>query len=126
MRKEIENWWLQAKNDLKKAEVLFKSTYFDGCAFFCQQSVEKSLKSFILSKTRVKSFEGHSLIALGKTAGVPESFYPGLKKLSPHYFLSRYPDVTEDVPYELYDQKNTLELLHLARGIVRWISQQIE
>ena len=46
MRQEITNWLEQSLNDLEKAEVLFKSRNFDGTAFFCQQAVEKALKSF--------------------------------------------------------------------------------
>jgi HEPN domain-containing protein len=105
MRNEIRRWWKQGENDLEKAEVLFKSKNFDGTSFYCQQAVEKTLKALILLKSKEKNTEGHSLIYLGKLAKIPESFFYGLKKLSPQYFISRYPDITEEVPYELYDEK---------------------
>ncbi len=81
MRKEIENWWKQGKNDLEKAKVLFTSGNFDGTAFYCQQAVEKVLKCLILFKTKESRVEGHSLIYLGKQAGLPQSFFSGLKTI---------------------------------------------
>jgi HEPN domain-containing protein len=126
MRKEIENWWKQGKNDLEKAKVLFKSKNFDGTSFFCQQAVEKTLKALILSKTKEKNIEGHSLVYLGKRAKLPKSFFSGLKKLSPQYFISRYPDVTEEVPYELYDEKLAKEFLDIAEEVIKWIEKQLQ
>lgn len=126
MRKEIENWWKQGRNDLDKAKVLFKSKNFDGTAFYCQQAVEKSLKALILLKTKEKKIEGHSLVYLGKVVKLPESYFSGLKKLSPQYFISRYPDVTEEVPYELYDENLAKEFLDIAEGMIKWIEKQLE
>jgi len=126
MRKEIENWWLQGKNDLEKARVLFKSKNYDGCSFFSQQAVEKVLKALILLRSKEKKIEGHSLIFLGKTAGVPDLFFSGLKKLSPQYFISRYPDVSEDVPYELYDETVAKEFLSTAEEVVKWTEKQLK
>ena len=126
MRKEIENWWKQGTNDLEKAKILFNSRKFDGTAFFCQQAVEKALKAIILLKSREKKVEGHSLVHLGRLAGVPQTFFSGLKQLSPQYFISRYPDVTEDVPYELYDEKLAAEFLHIADEVLRWIEKRLE
>lgn len=126
MRKEIENWWKQGRNDLEKAKNLFKTGNFDGTAFFCQQAAEKSLKALILLKTKEKKIEGHSLVYLGKTAKLPESFFSGLKKLSPQYFIARYPDVTEEVPYELYDEKLAKEFLDIAEKVIKWIEKQLK
>lgn len=126
MRKETENWWKQGKNDLEKARVLFKNKNFDGSAFYCQQAVEKTLKALILLKAKEKSIEGHSLVYLGKIARVPGSYFSGLKKLSPQYFISRYPDVTEEVPYELYDEKLAKEFLNIAEEVIKWIEKQLK
>lgn len=126
MRKEIENWWKQAKNDLEKAKVLFGSKNFDGSAFFCQQAAEKSLKALVLFKNRKKSAEGHSLVYLGKIAGLPDSYFTGLKKLSPQYYIARYPDMTEEVPYELYDEKLAKEFLDISEDVIKWIEKQLK
>lgn len=125
MRKEIENWWKQAEKDFDSAKKNFEISEYYLTAFLCQQAVEKGLKAFILAKTREKRIEGHSLVYLGKEAKLPPNFFPGLKKLSPQYFLSRYPDVTEDVPYELYDEKLAKEFLDIARGVLEWIRKRL-
>ncbi|MBS3056395.1 MAG: HEPN domain-containing protein [Candidatus Aenigmarchaeota archaeon] len=126
LRREIKNWWEQGKNDLKKAKVLFNTQNFDGTAFYCQQAVEKSLKALILFKSKEKKIEGHSLVYLGKQAKMPDNFFPSLRKLSPQYFISRYPDVTEEIPYELYDDIVAKEFLDTAEKVILRIKKQLE
>ena len=59
-------------------------------------------------------------------AKLPPRFVPGLKKLSPQYFISRYPDMTEEAPYELYDETLTKEYLSVATEVLKWIRQQLK
>lgn len=125
MRKEIENWWKQAEEDYNTALFNFRGKKFYMTAFLCQQSVEKALKALILYKTKEKNIESHSLVYLGKEAGLPNNFFTGLKKLSPQYVLSRYPDVSEEVPYELYDENLTKEFLDITKKILEWIRKQL-
>jgi HEPN domain-containing protein len=124
MRQEVKNWWEQSKKDLHKAEVLYKTDDYDGVAFYCQQSVEKALKAVIILKTKENVF-GHSLVHLGKTAKITPDFSTGLRKLSPQYFLSRYPDASEEVPFELYDKATADEFLSIARGVLEWTEKQL-
>lgn len=126
MRKEILNWWEQAEKDLEKAQWLCTGKHFDGTALYCQQAVEKALKALILLTTKEKRIEGHSLVYLGKVAKIPPRFFPGLKKLSPQYFISRYPDMAEEAPYELYDEELASEYLSIATGVLKWIRQRIK
>lgn len=124
MREEIIHWQKQAESDFRKAEILFQNSEYDGAAFYSQQSVEKALKAVILLKTNEKA-EGHSLVYLGKTAKAPENFFSGFKRLSPQYFLSRYPDASEEIPYELYDQKSAQEFLSFAKEVLEWTKKQL-
>lgn len=126
MRKEIQNWWSQAEKDLEKANWLYKGKHFDGTALFCQQAVEKALKALILLTTKTKRVEGHSLVYLASTAKLPPRYLPGLRRLSPEYFVSRYPDVTEEAPYELYDDVIAGEYLNLATEVLQWIRQRLK
>lgn len=126
MRKEIQNWWQQAEKDLEKAQWLCTGKHFDGTALYCQQAIEKTLKALILLSTREKRIEGHSLVYLGKAAKVPARFVPGLKKLSPQYFISRYPDMTEEAPYELYDEALAKDYLSFANEVLKWIRRQLK
>ncbi|MBI1956191.1 MAG: HEPN domain-containing protein [Acidobacteria bacterium] len=126
MRKEIQNWWQQAEKDLEKAQWLYAGKHFDGTALYCQQAIEKALKALILMTTREKRIEGHSLVYLGRAAKIPARFVPGLKKLSPQYFISRYPDMTEEAPYELYDESLAKEYLNFASEVLKWIRRQLK
>lgn len=126
MRKETKNWLEQSRDDFEKAKILFNSGHFDGSSFYCQQAVEKALKALIMSRSKERSVDGHSLIHLGKLAKAPQSYFSGLKKLSPQYFISRYPDVTEDVPYELYDADMAEEFMDIARDMLGWIGKQLK
>ncbi|RLI72167.1 hypothetical protein DRO97_09155 [Archaeoglobales archaeon] len=51
-----------------------------------------------------KSEPTHSLIYLGKSLGVPKELEAILRDLTPDFVISRYPDVAQEVSYELYDQ----------------------
>lgn len=123
MREEINNWLRQANRDLKVAEKNFDIEEYYSAVFWCQQAVEKGLKAVILKRTKDKSF-GHSLVQLGKQAKVPDEFVSKLKLLSPQYFLSRYPDASEDVPFELYDWKITKNFLEISKGVLKWVNNQ--
>src|SRR3989344_3403271 len=113
MRSEVNNWLRQANKDLEVAEKTFKIEEYYSVVFWCQQAVEKGLKAVILEKT-----SGHSLVQLGKEANVPAEFVSKLKKLSPQYFLARYPDASEDVPFELYDKEITKEFLNISKEVL--------
>jgi len=125
MRKEIGNWIVQAEHDLEVAKYNLNGKYFDAVVFYCQQSVEKGLKAVILHKKKEKPIS-HSLIFLGKLAEVPEEFISKLKKLSPQYFLARYPDASEDVPFELYDENIAKDFFKISEEVLKWISGQLK
>ena len=125
MREEINNWIVQARHDLEVAEHSLKGNFFDAATFYSQQTVEKGLKAVILYKTKEKPI-GHSLIYLGKLADIPKEFISKLKKLSPQYFLARYPDASEDVPFELYDKKIAEEFVNISKEVLSWINNQLK
>ena len=125
MREEINNWIRQANRDLEVAIKNFEIKEYYSAVFWCQQAIEKGLKAVILFKTKEKPF-GHSLVQLGKIAKVPHEFITKLKKLSPQYFLARYPDASEDVPFELYDKKITKEFLDISKEVLEWINNQLK
>lgn len=126
MRKEIENWWKQSKEDLDSAEYIFKGKKYYLVTFLCHQSIEKGLKALILHNTKEQKIEGHSLIFLSKKANLPEEFITKIRKINPHYSLSRYPDLTEDAPFELYDEEISKEHLYIAKEVIKWIELQIK
>jgi len=126
MRREISNWWEQAKRDLVSAENSMNCGDFYLCAFMCQQAVEKGLKAFSMIKTKVRVFSTHSLVELGRKVGVSEDLLKDLRKLSPEYTISRYPDLTESLPYENYDIEIAKEQLERAGRVFKWLSTQMK
>lgn len=120
MRKEIENWWKQGKDDLEKAKILYENKKYDGTAFFCQQSVEKGLKALSLKeKNKIKKI--HDLVELGRDISLPQSLLDYCKELTSSYIYSRYPDVKKE--------KNIKEIsygfLRYAKEILKWIEKKL-
>jgi len=47
---EVEWWFEQAKRDLKMAEGLLKSGFFEGAAHYLHQAGEKALKALVIHR----------------------------------------------------------------------------
>jgi len=125
MREEVKNWLKQANKDFEVAEKNFNLKEYYISVFLCQQAIEKGLKAVILEKRKEKAL-GHSLVQLGREANIPEKFVSHLKRLSPQYFLARYPDASEDVPFELYDEKISKEFIFNSKEVLLWINNQFK
>ena len=125
MRKEIKNLWEQAEKDLEVAGKNFKLKEYYVTAFFCQQSIEKSLKALFRIKKLMDSGKTHSLIYLAEETKIPKKFYSFLRNLTPEFIMTRYPDISEEVPFKLYDKKTTGSYLIKSKELIRWIKNQI-
>ncbi len=126
MREEIERWLLQSHHDLDIAEYNLKGKFLDGAAFYCHQSIEKALKAYILFTKKESPGPLHSLIKLGKIANVPKEYHLFLRQLTPEYYLSRYPDAVEDVPYVLYEEDAVSHLIEKAKELLKWLNTQMK
>ncbi len=125
LRNETKNWWMQAERDLKSAKNALKSKDYYLVAFLCQQAVEKSLKALILHGKREFSLS-HSLIYLGKSVGIPDAFHSFLRDLTPQYTITRYPNATGEVPFELYDEEIASHFLKKSEEVLQWIEKQLK
>ena len=124
MRIEVQNWLRQAEADLTAAKNLIASEDFYLAVFSSQQATEKALKSLSLFKHR-EIPRGHSIIFLAKNLDVPEQFMSGLRDLNPEYLITRYPDMAEGVPAELYDRKIATRHFQTAQEVVLWVKSQM-
>lgn len=122
MREEIVNWLNQAREDFDSAERNLQIKKYYLVAFLSQQAYEKGLKALLMLKTKRIIFETHSLIELGKLAKVPEEILYELRRLTPEYIISRYPDATESVPYENYDDNIAKDRLNRAEKFFKWLN----
>jgi HEPN domain-containing protein len=125
MREEIKNNWDQSRADLKTAENSFDSGDYYASVFWCQQSLEKALKAYILFFKKESPFI-HSLVKLGRIADIPKKFEASLKNISPKYYATRYADVSGDVPYKLYNKEDNLKILEETKEVLTWINIQMK
>lgn len=126
MRKEVGQWWKQAKKDLETAGHCKNSKDYYASAFFCHQSVEKGFKALYIEKKRASPGATHSLIYLATEVNAPPEFFSFLRQLTPIFVTTRYPDAAYGVPYELYDEAIANELLKKSSEVMQWIGSQIE
>jgi len=125
MREEINNWWKQANADIKSAENSFNAGDYYLSVFMCQQAVEKGLKSLCLLKLK-RSIPGHSLIYLGKLLKVPSMVWKDIQSLNPEYITTRYPDVANAAPVDIYNEEIAKSHLQEAKRVFIWLKQQIK
>ena len=49
-----------------------------------------------------------------------------LRRLAPEYTISRYPDVTDTLPYENYNLEIASEQLGRAEEVLKWLKLKIK
>ena len=125
MREEALNWWEQALKNLESARKNRTIEAYYITAFLSQQAAEKALKALYIYKIRDSPGKTHSLLRLGRDVGIPSDFYHGLRKLNPDFILTRYPDVADGVPYELYDDEIAQEKLQIAEKVIKWVEKEL-
>lgn len=125
MRKEIEDWWKQANADLKSAGNCINSGDYYLAVFASQQAVEKALKALCLLKFK-EIPKGHSIIYLAQKLGVPQEMMSGIRELNPEYLTTRYPDMAEGVPAELYDKEIATKHFTTAKKVIEWAKKLIQ
>lgn len=124
MRKEVKNWWDQAKRDLETAQSNFENNHLDAAAFFCQQSVEKALKALLIKK-KGEFPKIHDLVALSRISECSEEIINKCKKISPYYTETRYPDFLEKIPAESFSKNEISEILSLAKEVLKWLEKYL-
>lgn len=95
-------------------------------AFLCHQSVEKALKAVYMHKLKQSPGATHSLIFLGRETGIPKEHHNGLRRLSPDFVITRYPDAAQAIPHELYDETIAAERMDVARKVIAWASRELK
>jgi len=126
MRPEIERWFIQSKEELDVAKISFDAKKWFAVAFWCQQSVEKSLKAFYMFKKRESAGTTHSLTFLGRELNLPKVYLPFLRELTKEYYLSRYPDASEDIPSDLYNREDAEDYLKKSKKLIKWVESQLK
>jgi HEPN domain-containing protein len=126
MREEVSNWWKQALKDLESASKNLQIEEYYVTAFLSQQATEKALKALYIHTVKESPGPTHSLIFLGKKVKIPDEFLSGIRKVSPDFVITRYPDAANGVPYELYDEEIAKERLKIAKGVIEWVQKELK
>ncbi len=126
MRREVENWWHQAQIDLGSAETSLENGLFYVCAFLCEQAAQKALKALYMSQQRALAPRTHNLVDIGKLLSADQSLMVDLRRLSPHFILTRYPDAAGGVPADLYDEVRGSESVASAKRVIEWVRNRLE
>jgi len=109
-------WFKQAKHDLEIAERNIEIMGYDVAAFLSHQAVEKLLKSiFVLEGKKVPKI--HFIDELANQLGLPENILEDIAELTIDYTFARYPDVSEQIPYEEYDENIAKRKVNIAKKI---------
>lgn len=119
MRKEVENWWVQAKADFDAAEFNLKGNKLFVAAFLCQQSIEKALKAAYIKKNN-ELIRVHDLIFLAKKLDAPNNIIQTCDRLTRVYVETRYP-INNVIPAKRFSREEVREFVKMAREVLDWL-----
>ena len=98
---------------------------YDIAAFLAHQAVEKLLKAiFALEDKKIPRI--HYIDELAQELKVADEVITRIFELTADYTLARYPDVSEDVPYEQYDEAIAKEKVESAKRIFELLQKRYE
>ena len=66
----------------------------------------------------------HYIDKLARELNLPEELQNKIVELTVDYTLSRYPDVSEEVPYEQYSKEISEEKLKIAREVLNYFRKR--
>jgi len=123
MKEAALKWLKQAKHDLEMAEKNIGIGGFDTASFLSHQAVEKLLKAIIIFEGKPVP-KSHYLDELARMLGQSDEIEDDLNELAADYMISRYPDVSNNVPYEEYDRGIAVEKAAAARRVFEKLARR--
>jgi len=123
VKEEVKRWLEQAKADFETAEVNFNGKRYYAAILFCQQCLEKALKSLWLKEKKEKFPYFHDLTFFMKKLDFPKEFEIVCKDLTSAYAETRYP--TDEIPVNKFSKKDAEELLEKTGDALEWIKKKI-
>lgn len=119
MKEETEKWLKKAAHDIETAKYNFSGRIMDAAVFYSQQAAEKALKA--LQIERLGRFDKiHDLVRLAESINANKAILRLCDKISPSYFVSRYPDMEEE-----YDASEVKEILEASEEVLAWIKKEL-
>jgi HEPN domain-containing protein len=121
----VRRWVQQAQHDLDSARRNFEIELCDVCLLLCQQAVEKMLKALYIAQRKEEPPRIHSLRRLVELTGLPTEVLARVAELDSLYIVLRYPDVSEELPFESCDRDDAESGLEKAQAVLDLIARQI-
>jgi len=125
MKKMILKWWKQANRDLLTAKNCIGSGDYYASVFFSEQAIEKGLKALYIKLFNDAPPRIHYIDKLASLVNAPHDILDATYELSEDYMLSRYPDVSDKLPFELYDENMAKIKLVRSEEILSWVRTQM-
>ena len=123
MKDVARKWYRQALHDLEMAEKNIEIGGYDVSAFLSHQAVEKLLKAgFILENKEVP--KTHFIDELAKGLNLPDELQDEIAELTVDYTLSRYPDISDRIPYEQYTKDTAQGKLHITKKVLKYFKER--
>jgi HEPN domain-containing protein len=119
-----QKWIKQALHDLEMAEKNIGIEGYDVAAFLSHQAVEKLFKGLIAYSGRPVP-KTHFIDDLGRSLHLPDDILEYIMDLSADYQFSRYPDISDCIPFEQYDAKLARQRIESAKEIFGHVSDRI-
>ena len=120
-----EKWLKQAQRDLEWTEANIREKIWYGTCFTAQQTAEKSLKAYLLSKGKTAA-KIHDLGALCQMCKIYDEDFENFKEscatLTNYYSPARYPDIAE---FMTFSEKEAKEAYKLAKSILDFVHDKI-
>jgi HEPN domain-containing protein len=116
-------WLKQALHDLEIAGRNVGIGGYDTAAFLAHQSVEKLLKALLAAQGRAVP-KMHFIDELAGQLDLPPEVQGHVDGLTADYMLSRYPDVSDQVPYEQYDEALANEKVRAAGSVFALLKER--
>ncbi|MDI6689719.1 MAG: HEPN domain-containing protein [Actinomycetota bacterium] len=124
-----EKWLSRAEDDLKFARLGLENAFYAQVCFLAQQSVEKSLKAFLLFNGRLYP-KTHKLVELWPLCYEIKTELLGYEKefkvIDGYYIPTRYPDAVPASSVSMPSLGDAKEALNAAEDVHRIIKRWIE
>lgn len=124
-----KRWFTQAIKDLDDAKFNLSGKRYNVACFLAQQSVEKALKAYLLSKGAEEVW-GHSTADLCKDAQNFDKDFANLQSdsasLDKYYIPTRYPNALPGgIPAEAFDEVDAKRATSIAEKIISFIKSKM-
>jgi len=129
LKPKTKNWLGIARDDFEVAGHLFEKQKYLYCIFFCQQTIEKTIKAVYSEKYNKTPPRKHDLVSLARAAGILPELDEDTKDffdlLSQYYLESRYAE-DRDILAKNCTVLLTKNLLNKTGELLAWLENKLK